>query len=243
MQEKRISPIKLTFSREKNPNYNITLHPAVIHIAAVESKLINNIGYLKLNGFQNQTHDKVLESIARWHREPLRGLIIDLRSNPGGLLHQAIKVADLFIDNGVIVSTQGRFTEANSIYYATPISFLPEIPMLVLIDKHSASAAEVLAAALQQNNRAQLVGETSFGKGSVQGMIPTISHHNRVKLTIANYLTPKGQNIHKTGIRPDIYLPVIAGKEGKNTSIINNSNAVNNDPAISKAILWIKEHG
>lgn len=235
--------IKLTFARENGKDYNITLTPAVIHIDAVETELLsNNIGYLKLNGFQNQTHDSVLESLARWHNQPLQGLIIDLRSNPGGLLHQAIKVADLFIDEGVIVSTHGRFAEANSIYHATSFSFLPDIPMLVLIDKHSASAAEVLAAALQQNQRAKLIGETSFGKGSVQGMIPTISKHNRVKLTIANYLTPKGENIHKLGIKPDINLALPTSQKADSTPIINGKNTADTDPAISQAVLWIKEH-
>ncbi len=239
---KNDTAIELTFARDKTQDYDITLAPDVIHIDAVENKLLsNNIGYLKLNGFQNQTHDKVLESLARWHKKSLQGLIIDLRSNPGGLLHQAIKVADLFIDNGVIVSTQGRFSEANSIYHATPISFLPEVPILVLIDKHSASAAEVLAAALQQNHRAKLLGETSFGKGSVQGMIPTISHHNKVKLTIANYLTPKGENIHKLGIKPDINLNPDTSNKTNNTPIINSKELDSEDPALSKAMLWIKE--
>ena len=234
--------IELTFARDNSHDYNITLLPAVIQINAVEAELLsNNIGYLKLNGFQNHTHDEVLESLARWHNQSLTGLILDLRSNPGGLLHQAIKVADLFIDQGVIVSTQGRFTEANSIYHATPISFLPEVPILVLIDKHSASAAEVLAAALQQNQRATLIGETSFGKGSVQGMIPTLSKDNLVKLTIANYLTPKGDNIHKVGIKPDINLASPSSQKANNTPIINGKQIVANDPAIDQAVLWIKE--
>ena len=234
--------IELTFARDNSHDYNITLIPEVIQINAVEAELLsNNIGYLKLNGFQNHTHDKVLESLARWHNQSLTGLILDLRSNPGGLLHQAIKVADLFIDQGVIVSTQGRFTEANSIYHATPISFLPEVPILVLIDKHSASAAEVLAAALQQNQRATLIGETSFGKGSVQGMIPTLSKDNLVKLTIANYLTPKGDNIHKVGIKPDINLASPSSQKANNAPIINGKQIVISDPAIDKAVLWIKE--
>ncbi|RYV04172.1 S41 family peptidase [Shewanella sp. OPT22] len=237
---KKNTTIELTFARDNSADYNISLIPAVIHIDAVETQLLSNsIGYMKLNGFQNKTHEKVLESLARWHKEPLQGIIIDLRSNPGGLLHQAIKVADLFIDNGIIVSTQGRFSEANSIYHATPISFLPDVPMLVLIDKHSASAAEVLAAALQQNKRAKLIGEKSFGKGSVQGMIPTISNHNRVKLTIANYLTPKGENIHKLGIVPDINLDSGTGKKAMSTPIINDNDRLGNDPAVSQAISWI----
>ena len=239
---KKNTAIELTFTRDNSQDYNITLMPAVIHIDAVEAVLLsNNIGYLKLNGFQNQTHDKVLESLARWHNQSLKGIIIDLRSNPGGLLHQAIKVADLFIDQGVIVSTQGRFSEANSIYHATPISFLPETQILVLIDKHSASAAEVLAAALQQNHRAKLIGETSFGKGSVQGMIPTLSEHNRIKLTIANYLTPKGDNIHKLGIEPDINLTTPSSQKANNAPIINGKDTVGGDPAIMQAVLWIKE--
>ncbi len=239
---KKNTAIELTFARDDSRDYRVTLLPALIRIEAVEAELLSdNIGYLKLNGFQHQTHDKVLEALARWHARSLKGLIIDLRSNPGGLLHQAIKVADLFIDQGVIVSTQGRFKEANSIYHSTPISFLPETPILVLIDRHSASAAEVLAAALQQNRRAKLMGETSFGKGSVQGMIPTLSKDNRIKLTIASYLTPAGDNIHKSGIKPDINLSSPSGKKADNAPIINGKDAEENDPAISRAVLWIKE--
>ena len=135
---------------------------------------------------------------------PLSGLIIDLRDNPGGTLQGAIEVADLFLDNGTIVSTKGRFNEANQNYKAHKGDILSGAPIAVLINENSASAAEILAAALRDNQRAVLIGETSFGKGSVQSLIPLGNGNTALKLTTARYYTPAGQSIDGKGITPDV---------------------------------------
>ncbi|MGB0893026.1 MAG: S41 family peptidase [Parashewanella sp.] len=239
-------PLSLTLRTDSHQKRQISLQPKLISIPAVTASIIDdNIGYIKLNGFQKKSYLHVKATLIKWQDESLIGLIIDLRNNPGGLLQQAIKVADLFIPQGVIVSTKGRFAEANSKYSASPLSLFNQLPMLVLIDKHSASAAEVLAAALQQNHRATLMGETSFGKGSIQGMIPTLNPSNQLKLTIANYLTPKGDNIHDRGITPDILIsPVPANRaefQIKKASVDASLLKQHNDMVINQAINWIKD--
>ncbi|RLV58746.1 PDZ domain-containing protein [Parashewanella curva] len=234
-------PIDVNVKDTKGKQWQLNIKPNVIHVAAIESKVLeNNLGYIRINGFQSSTFDSIKTQLISWRQQQLNGLIIDLRRNPGGLFEQAVKVADLFISKGTIVSTKGRFKQANSDYSATDINLLKDVPMLVLIDKNSASAAEVLAAALQQNQRAILMGERSYGKGSIQGMIPTIFQDSRVKLTIAHYLTPKGDNIHQSGITPDINLPSMTGNASNNAPIINDTQADSDDNALKSAISWFK---
>ncbi|WP_133408246.1 S41 family peptidase [Parashewanella tropica] len=238
-KENKAIDVNVTDSQGKRWQLNIM--PKVIQVAAIESQLLgNNLGYIRINGFQNDTFDSIKTQLTTWKQQQLNGLIIDLRRNPGGLFEQAVKVADLFISKGTIVSTKGRFKQANSNYNATDINLLKDVPMLVLIDKNSASAAEVLAAALQQNQRAILMGERSYGKGSIQGMIPTIFQNSRVKLTIAHYLTPKGDNIHQSGITPDINLPSMSGNQSDKAPIINDTQMHTDDNALKSAISWFK---
>ncbi|MGL4447251.1 MAG: S41 family peptidase, partial [Shewanella sp.] len=220
--------------------------PSQINIQSVTSKLIDNhIGYIRLSSFQENTTAEMIRTLAQWQTRSLTGVILDLRNNPGGLFDQAIEVADLFLAKGKIVSTSGRFFDANADYFASPQTMLTNVPMLVLINKGSASAAEVLAAALQENERATLLGETSFGKGTVQNLIPILNDGNAIKLTIAQYNTPKGDNIHEIGIEPDIKFSNPTRPSPDTKAIIDATQTTSQaaqDPLVSTAISWIRHH-
>ncbi|NMH66277.1 S41 family peptidase [Shewanella salipaludis] len=224
--------------------FQIMLSPALIEVDSVEGKILDNkIGYIRLSSFQEDSTQDMMKLLQGWQSQPLKGLILDLRNNPGGLLDQAIKIADLFLAKGKIVSTSGRFFDANSEYYASSDSLMTDKPMLVLINKGSASASEVLAAALQENGRAKLMGQTSFGKGTVQSLIPTLNQGNAIKLTIAHYQTPNGEDIHAKGIKPDIKFPSETVLAGENMPIIEPSyphDDIAKDTVVNSAIAWIK---
>ncbi|WP_076414201.1 S41 family peptidase [Shewanella sp. UCD-KL12] len=229
--------------------YEVTLTPSVISVQSVTAELLEgNIGYIKLASFQDNSTEEVVKQLSEWQTLDLNGLVLDLRNNPGGLLDQAIKIADIFLAKGRIVSTEGRFFDANSEYYASPHTMLLDIPMTVLINKGSASASEVLAAALQENKRATLIGETSFGKGTVQSLIPTLMEGNAIKLTIAKYNTPKGKDINAKGIVPDIKLELDTVTNEQTMPIIDHTeihandyrNKTETDLALNSAITWIK---
>lgn len=239
--------INLTLKHHNDsPEFEVLLTPSTITVQSVTSKLLlGNIGYIRLSSFQENSTKDIIGSLNQWQTIPLSGLILDLRNNPGGLLDQAIKIADLFLAKGRIVSTTGRFFGANSDYYASPQTLFTNVPMLVLINKGSASAAEVLAAALQENGRAKLLGETSFGKGTVQSLIPILNDGNAIKLTIAQYNTPKGENIHDIGIEPDIKIRDSTSSNKENIAIINTLSAgedITQDHIVASAIAWIQHH-
>ncbi|MCL1051727.1 S41 family peptidase [Shewanella abyssi] len=224
--------------------YSVTISPSLITINSVEAQLLDNqIGYIRLSSFQENSTQDLVKQLALWQTNPLNGLILDLRNNPGGLLDQAIKIADIFLDRGRIVATEGRFFDANSDYYASPQTMVKSVPMLVLINKGSASASEVLAAALQENGRAKLIGQTSFGKGTVQSLIPTLTEGNAIKLTIAKYTTPNGKDIHAKGIVPDIKVALETVTSDQNMPIINANSLTGDiaeDKLVNSAIAWIK---
>lgn len=226
--------------------FKVSLKPSNITIESVSTQLLDgNIGYVRLSNFQENSTEDMVRSLSQWQNKPLAGLILDLRNNPGGLLDQAVKIADLFLAKGRIVSTSGRFFDANSDYYASPQTMLTNVPMLVLINKGSASASEVLAAALQENGRAKLLGETSFGKGTVQSLIPILEDGNAIKLTIAQYNTPRGENIHNIGIIPDIKIAAETGSGVGNLAIIDALSAhasLAQDHQVTSAIAWIQHH-
>ena len=231
--------------------YEVTLVPSLISVHSVTAELLEGkIGYIKLASFQDNSTEEMVKQLTLWQPIKLQGLILDLRNNPGGLLDQAIKIADIFLEKGRIVSTEGRFFDANSDYYASPQTMLHDVPMLVLINKGSASASEVLAAALQDNHRATLIGETSFGKGTVQSLIPTLMEGNAIKLTIAKYTTPNGRDINSKGIEPDIKLQLDTVTNEQTVPIIHGTNVhdkiensiVETDLILDSAIKWIKTH-
>jgi carboxyl-terminal processing protease len=187
--------------------FDVTLSRAVIKISPVRSRAEGDIAYVRLTTFNEQTTSEMRERIeqirAKIGREKFLGLVLDLRNNPGGLLDQAVAVADAFVDKGEIVSTRGRRTETIQRFNARPGDVLENKPMVVLINGGSASASEIVAGALQDHRRAIVMGTPSFGKGSVQTIMP-ISGGGAIRLTTARYYTPAGTSIQAKGITPDI---------------------------------------
>jgi carboxyl-terminal processing protease len=200
------SKITLTLLREGTPKaFDVTLVRDTIRITSVRSRVLEpGYGYLRISAFQTDTaadFQKQLEQLQA--KGPLRGIVLDLRSNPGGLLLAAVQVADELLDSGNIVSTRGRLSISDSKFDATPGDRLNGAPVVVLVDAGSASASEVLAGALRDNNRARVVGSRTFGKGSVQTVLP-LDNGDSVKLTTARYYTPSGKSIQASGIVPDV---------------------------------------
>jgi carboxyl-terminal processing protease len=186
----------------------ITLIRDIIPIHSVKSKLLEpGYPYLRIINFQAHTTTDFKKALADLEKQgKIKGLIVDLRNNPGGLLDQSIKIADIFIDEGVIVSTKGRIKEQNSAFYARDNTTKHKFPLVVLVNEGSASASEIVAGALQDHKKAVIVGAQTFGKGSVQTIIPMDSGAG-IRLTTARYYTPNGRSIQATGITPDIIVP------------------------------------
>lgn len=205
------TPIKLTILRKGSEKpLELTLTRDVINIKSVRSRVEDgDIGYIRITSFSEQTGEslrKAVEDLTKQIGEDkLKGFIIDLRNNPGGLLDQAIDVSDTFLDRGEIVSTRGRNAEETERRNARPGDLAKGKPVIVLVNGGSASASEIVAGALQDHKRATILGSLSFGKGSVQTVIP-VSGNAAIKLTTARYYTPSGRSIQAKGIQPDIEL-------------------------------------
>ena len=200
------SDIKLTIRRPGREPFDVTITRAVIKITSVRSRTEGNIAYLRITTFNEQTSPGLEAAIKKRKEdigEGLIGYVLDLRNNPGGLLDQAIEVSDAFLDQGEIVSTRGRDPDDAQRYNARPGDLAEGLPVVVLINGGSASASEIVAGALQDHRRAIVLGTTSFGKGSVQTIIP-LSGSGAMRLTTARYYTPSGRSIQGTGIDPDI---------------------------------------
>ena len=177
----------------------------IIEIKSVVSKLINNeVGYLRLRAFNENSSNQLIKEISKLEKNdrPL-GYIFDLRNNPGGLLSQAVKISDFFLNDGEIVSTKGRKNKENRKFFAKKGDRIKGKPLIVLINNGSASAAEIVAGALQDQKRAVLLGETTYGKGSVQSIIP-LKNKGAIRLTISKYYLPSGKSISEVGVSPDI---------------------------------------
>ena len=183
---------------------------AVIRIESVESELLEGgVGYIKIRNFQGNTHEDLVEQLEQLRGQGMRSLILDLRDDPGGLLDQAVRVADTFLSEGVIVTTAGNDPTEREIRQARPEETEPNYPMVVLVNSGSASASEIVAGALKYNNRAMIIGERTFGKGSVQ-VLYDFDDGSALKLTIAHYLTPGDISIQSVGIVPDVeVLPLV----------------------------------
>ena len=198
--------IKITIRRKslkKAKIFEITRE--IIEIKSVVSKLIDNdIGYLRLRAFNENSSDQLIKEISKLEKNnKLLGYILDLRNNPGGLLSQAIKISDFFLNDGEIVSTKGRKRRENRKFFAKKGDRINGKPMIVLVNNGSASAAEIVAGALQDQKRAVLLGETTYGKGSVQSIIP-LRNRGAIRLTISKYYLPSGKSISEVGVSPDI---------------------------------------
>jgi len=202
--------ITLTLRREGTPElFDVTVAREIIQIQSVKSKALEKgYGYVRVTQFQERTDEdleKVIEKMRKDSGGTLEGLVLDLRNNPGGLLTQAVRVSDLFVDSGLIVYTDGRLESQKQRYYAHKRKDRVECPMVVLVNGGSASAAEIVAGALQDHRRALVLGTQTFGKGSVQTILP-LGDNSALRLTTARYYTPRGRSIQATGITPDIIM-------------------------------------
>lgn len=202
------SQIELTVVREGEERpltFEITRD--IIQVQSVRARMLEpGYGYLRISQFQERTGRDVREALSALKEEgggSLRGLVLDLRNNPGGVLDGAVSVADVFLRNGQIVYTEGRDERAEMSFNATPVDMLQGAPLVVLVNQGSASASEIVAGALQDQGRAVVMGSPTFGKGSVQSILP-LGRDAAVKLTTARYYTPKGRSIQDEGIQPDI---------------------------------------
>jgi len=204
------SKIMLTIVREgEEAPLKLTIARDIIKVKSVKSRMLEkDYGYLRISSFQSGTGEGLKDAIAALKKENtrnLKGLVIDLRNNPGGVLNAAVEVSDAFLKSGLIVYTEGRIENSEMRFNASPDDLIDGAPIVVLINAGSASASEIVAGALQDQKRAIIMGEKSFGKGSVQTILPT-SNGAAVKLTTARYYTPSGRSIQAEGIEPDIAL-------------------------------------
>ena len=204
MRGKAGSKIMLTVNRNESKTLKIEIIRAVIELKAVKSKVQSNIAYIRVSSFNQKVDSEIIKTINKFKKNnEIIGYVLDLRNNPGGLLDQAVNVTDIFLDRGEIVSTRGRFERDGSRYNSIKSDLTDGLPLVVLINQGSASASEIVAGALQDHKRAIIMGTKSFGKGSVQTIIPS-GENVAIKLTTAKYYTPLGRSIQKTGIDPDI---------------------------------------
>ena len=211
------SGIELTVRRrgvKKALTFNITRE--IIEVQSVKSDLLdNNIGYIRLTSFNDNSSQQIKKQIKKLKKnENLKAFILDLRNNPGGLLSQAIKISDFFLENGEIVSTKSRKKSENKRWFAKKGDITDGKTLLVLINYGSASASEIVAGALKDHKRAIILGESSYGKGSVQSIIP-LKNKGAIRLTVAKYYLPSGDSISEVGVRPDIEV----NEEGDNFRI------------------------
>ena len=208
MRGKPGSEIVLTIVRKDRPEpFEVTLKRAIIQLESVRAELLETgFGYVRVIQFQIGTATSLRQQLARLAREAgtaLKGLVLDLRDNPGGVLDGAIQVSDTFLRDGLIVSTRGRAENSEVTFSASPKDYLNDAPLVVLVNGGSASASEIVAGALQDHGRALILGTTTFGKGSVQTILPMLNGA-ALKLTTARYYTPNDRSIQATGITPDV---------------------------------------
>ena len=207
MRGKPGSEIRLSLVREGGKPFEVKLTRAIIKVTSVKSQLLeDDYGYLRVTQFQVNTGSEVGKALARLRKEngkKLSGLVLDLRNNPGGVLQAAVEVSDHFLRDGLIVYTKGRIANSELRFNADPADASEGVPLVVLINGGSASASEIVAGALQDQKRAVVMGTDSFGKGSVQTVLP-LNNDRALKLTTALYYTPNGRSIQAQGIEPDI---------------------------------------
>ncbi|MAV62117.1 MAG: peptidase S41 [Candidatus Pelagibacter sp.] len=220
------SDIEITVRRigvKKALTFTITRE--VIEVQSVKSELIDkSVGYIRLTSFNENSSNQIKEKLKELNKDKnVKGYIFDLRNNPGGLLSQAVKISDFFLQNGEIVSTKSRNSSENKKYFAKKGDVINGKALIVLINYGSASAAEIVAGALKDHKRAILVGESSYGKGSVQSIIP-LKNKGAIRLTISKYYLPSGQSISEVGVTPDILVSEESEKFKMNTKTDNQLN-------------------
>jgi carboxyl-terminal processing protease len=210
--------VKVTVVRPgRDKPFDVAITRAIIELPAVKWEVKDRVGIINVNSFNKTTTDSVLAAMTGVEKslgsKPL-GYILDLRSNPGGLLDQAVSLSDAFLERGEIVSQRGRAKSDIERYYARPGDAAHGLPVIVLVDAGSASAAEIVAGALQEHHRAIVMGERTFGKGSVQTLLP-LSQDTALRLTTARYFTPSGKSVQEGGIKPDIEVPQLSDPDYK----------------------------
>ena len=215
-------------SNEEKPLI-FTITRDIIKINSVRARTLEpGYGYVRISSFQANTGPdlrKELEELKKENNNDLKGLVLDLRNNPGGVLNAAVDVSDIFLDKGLIVYTEGRIKDSELRFNAKPVDVIDKIPMIVLVNEGSASASEIVAGALQDHKRAVIMGQKTFGKGSVQTILP-MSNQAAVKLTTARYFTPSGRSIQASGITPDIVIErlTVSKVEDDGNGIIKEEN-------------------
>ncbi|HXD90697.1 MAG TPA: S41 family peptidase [Candidatus Binataceae bacterium] len=221
------SKIRLVLHRDGIPDlFTVSVARDVIRIQSVKNKVLKEgYGYIRISTFQDGTNDDVDKALEKFSKEgSIKGLVLDLRDNPGGLLNQAVSVSDDFLDGGLIVYTQGRVENQQQKYFAHKKKKLKDYPMVVLVNGGSASASEIVAGALQDQRRAVVAGTLTFGKGSVQTILP-LDDESALRLTTARYFTPNGRSIQAVGITPDVIVeppkPTIAALENSGAELDN----------------------
>lgn len=222
MRGKPGTSIRLTIVRDNRKPFDVTLKRATIKSRSVKSQLLDDdYGFIRVSQFQVNTGTEVAKALTSLKKDnkgkPLKGLILDLRNNPGGVLQAAVEVSDHFLSSGLIVYTKGRLANAELRFSATGANASGGVPLVVLINGGSASASEIVAGALQDHKRAVVMGTDSFGKGSVQTVLP-LNNDRALKLTTALYYTPKGRSIQAQGIVPDIVVERAKISQEDNTS-------------------------
>jgi len=232
-------PITITISREGVEPFEVKIIRDIIKIQSVKYEIFDNVGYLRITSFTEQTESGLIKYIKKIKEEldnKQIGFVLDLRSNPGGLLKQSVKVSDIFLEQGEIVSTRGRNKEDIQRYRAKKGDLTNNQPLIILINGGSASASEIVAGALQDHKRAIIVGTKSFGKGSVQTIIPFKKSGNNksttgIRLTTARYYTPSGKSIQSKGIVPDIVIEqgTFESKEFKRYSEADLKDSLDNE--------------
>ena len=203
-------PVLITIRRGNKDPFEVEIIRDEIKISSVKNEIFDNIGYIRLTTFSQQTTPGLVKAVQGFKKElgdELQGIVLDLRNNPGGLLSEAISVSDSFLELGEIVSTRGRDGKDSTHHYSRPGDIANGLPLVVLINSGSASASEIVAGALKDHKRAVVLGTRSFGKGSVQTVIP-LPGHGAMRLTTARYYTPSGISIQAKGIAPDIEVKV-----------------------------------
>ena len=210
MRGKPGSKLRLTIVRkDQEKPLEIVVVRDIIKVKSVRSRLLEpGFGYLRVTHFQTHTADDVRAGLLKLtdnNKEPLKGLVLDLRNNPGGILSAAVAISDDFLDQGLIVYTEGRVSDSELKFNAKPDDLINKAPMVVLVNEGSASASEIVAGALQDHKRAIIMGQQTFGKGSVQTILP-MPNKAALKLTTARYYTPSGRSIQASGITPDIVI-------------------------------------
>lgn len=198
------SAISVTVVREGVEPFDVSLNREVIRPIVVKQKMIGDVGYVRITTFNEQTVKSLDKALEDTRKGALKGLVLDLRDNPGGLLEASIEVTSRFVNGGEVVSTRGRHDTDSKRYNAVRANRYPNVPIVVLVNGGSASAAEIVAGALQDRERAVVLGVTSFGKGSVQTVLPLGPNKGAMRLTTSRYYTPSGKSIQGAGIEPDV---------------------------------------